>query len=396
MPIYSSIYAFPWLFLLIILIFFYFNEKRVFHIFPIKQSQILSCVVLILFFGFRGHLNTDFISYYPFYQKLPTITNLSTTDSSFEFGFVIYSSIIKTIFPNYFIYVFINTLIDFIILFKVFRRYSSSIILSFILFITFSGISFETNLYRNIKGLECFLLSLPYLQKKQFFPYLIINLLGCTFHLSSICYILFYLFFLINLPHFLIWSGLIVSNIIFFLHINLSENVNVILAYFDLFFPHENSFEEKAILWQTIDGYGEAYGFSIGWFERSFFYIFLLSNYKKLISMNHINKTLLNSYFYYYILFMMLSPLSSAIMERLSLLFAFSYWIIIPNALAEIIKNKNNQRIFIVGLLLLCSMKIYQSTHRLDMKYDNILLNGMTDDYERKKYLSQKVLDHEK
>lgn len=387
MSLYSPTYAIPWLFLAAVLFLIFLKERHDLR----GTSQRLACLVLILFFGLRGHLNTDFIGYYPFYNNLPDIAHLTSEDITTEVGFVIYSSIIKTVFPNYYVWVFINTLIDFIVICWCFRRYSFSVALSLLLFLAFLGIAIETNLYRNIKGLECFLLSLPYLQKRRLVPYLLINLLGCMFHISSLVYLLFYFFAMARIPPVVVWTGLIASNLIFFLHINLMGEFSDILSFADRIY--NGGFEAKADAWSANPISGSPHVFSIGWFEKTGFFIFLFSNYRRLTTQKQINIIFLNAFFLFYILYLTLSPASSEIANRLSTLFVFSYWIILPNVF-EIIHIRNNRRIFLVGLLLLCSLEIYKETHIVAMKYENILLNGSTTDYEEKRTISIKTVEY--
>lgn len=157
-----------------------------------KAAVFTAYAILLWFIGLRGHMYSDFIVYYPLFEELPAISDLEVGDYLMEPGFIIYSSLIKTIFPNYFIWIFINTSIDLLVFYHVFKRYTEFRILPLIFFIAYMGLSIEFNLYRNVKALDLFLLSIPYLQQRRIVPYMFLNLLGATFHVSSLIYIPMY------------------------------------------------------------------------------------------------------------------------------------------------------------------------------------------------------------
>ena len=153
--------AIPYIIVCIVLFYLYLNENGTFHVFSEKKAQNIAFILLLVFIGLRGHIYSDFIQYYRFFEQLPNLFELDIyffSDWYFEPGYVLYSSILKTILPNYFAWVFVNTLIDLLIFRHVFKEYTSSQILPFIFFIAFNGLFVEFNLYRNVKSIELFLL----------------------------------------------------------------------------------------------------------------------------------------------------------------------------------------------------------------------------------------------
>ena len=103
MPLNSVLYAIPYIIIFGTLWFLYLNEVgRIKNGLSPKHSRNLAFSLLLVFIGLRGHLYSDFISYYPFFENLPTINKLNDIfQGNFEPGFVIYSSVLKTIIPNY-------------------------------------------------------------------------------------------------------------------------------------------------------------------------------------------------------------------------------------------------------------------------------------------------------
>ena len=77
--------------------------------------------------------------------------NTQVLYSGYELGFQIYTSFIKTLTNNYFIYNFINVSVDFIILYFVIKRFSKYPILSLLLFFSIYGVALEIDMIRNAK-----------------------------------------------------------------------------------------------------------------------------------------------------------------------------------------------------------------------------------------------------
>ena len=132
---YSYIYTLPYIIILLILYYLYRREQN--HKRFAKQGAF--------FIGLRGFVASDYASYYPFFEELPTLSKLefnSLYSEGFEFGFIFYSSIIKTIYPDFFFWVFINTLVDLSVFYWLFQRFSFSVVLSFIIFFSIFTIVF--------------------------------------------------------------------------------------------------------------------------------------------------------------------------------------------------------------------------------------------------------------
>lgn len=370
--------AIPYILVALILFFLYLCEsKRIKSNISISTAQRLSFVILLVFIGLRGHIYSDFISYYPFYDDLPNIYNLRSsflTEHRFEPGFVLYSSLIKTIIPNYFGWVFINTLLDLLVLNFVFKRYTTSRIIPFFFYIGFYGLMIEFNLYRNIKAIDLFLLSLPFLEQRKFLPYILLNLIGTTFHSSSFVYIPLY--FIINkeIPNIIKWGGIIIANIIFLFKINVIGDI-----------LNSLSIIQSMTFWDKLSGHIEnsdaSQIFSIGYFERTFSILTFTLLYQKLVNQNKSNIIFYNCFWLYYVTFLCFYEVQ-VLTERIPRLFVFSYWILYPN----IIYLKYNARklIYILSTVLVF-LKVYTGNTAPSAKYENILWSE--DNYEERKHI---------
>ncbi len=179
-----------------------------------KTRRYLNYIVIltyILFFGFRGFVGWDWYNYYPYFTNLPNFTNLPTISNfipeknRYEFGFSLFSVLIKSINPDYNFYILINCIVNITLLSIFLKRYVPSNLFAFSLvtFIVMEGFILEVNLLRNIKSVLLFLISLRYIENRKFFKFLILNLLGVLFHWSAIIYLPFIFFYIYNWEYYL-------------------------------------------------------------------------------------------------------------------------------------------------------------------------------------------------
>lgn len=346
-----------------------------------KKTKNVTLVCLGIFFcwflGLRGFLYTDFINYYPYFNKLAGFFSHSLIDEMiYEPGFVIYSKIIKTIFPNYHLWIFVNSLIDVVVLTLTFKRYSAYPVLSWAVFIAMMGLVMQCNLLRNFKGLDCFLLSLPYLIKRQAWKYIGLNLLGSTFHISSLIYIPCYFILTKKINKYILGGIFLFVNCLFFLKMGMSE---IIMNFINDNIPGASIFQKMN--WYINDS--QEYGFSIGYFERTITFLLAYIYFKGLYRINSNNIIFCNCIFLYYFLFYLFSDMP-VFVERIPLLFIFTYWILYPNLLKLL-----SSPAFKIGyslLLLFCCFKTAYSNRTLICRYDNIMLFGIENYETRKNY----------
>lgn len=150
------------------------NRKRVLIILMFSLWVILST---------RGFLGTDWYFYYPSFMDGTYI---------YEKGYMIYTSIIGGIYKNFIFYQSFTLALDFICLYFLFRKYTKYSVLTFALFFCIQGLFLEVDLLRNMKSILLFMFSLKYLQEKKLIPYLLLNIIGVSFHASSILYLPLY------------------------------------------------------------------------------------------------------------------------------------------------------------------------------------------------------------
>lgn len=373
----------PYLILVFFLFFLYLNESKKITIISVKNARKLSFVTLLIFIGLRGHIYSDFINYYTFFEYLPNIFDLTPstfTDWLFEPGFILYSSIIKTIVPNYFGWVFVNTLIDLLVFRYIFKRYTCSEILPFIFFLAFNGLYIEFNLYRNVKAIDLFLLSLPFLENRKCLPYMLLNIIGTTFHSSSIVFIPLYFILGKEIPRYIRWIGIIIANVIFLLQFSVISDFLNSLSFFQ-----SMSFYDK--LSGHIENSEAEQNISFGYIERTFSIFTFTLLYDKLVKQSRSNIIFYNCFWLFYVSFLCFYEVQ-VLVDRIPTLFMFSYWILYPNILG--LKFNVRQLIYLSSFLLVF-MKVFLSNNIPPAKYDNLLLG--IEDYNTRKSIYEDFAD---
>ncbi|MGL5123810.1 MAG: EpsG family protein [Fusobacteriaceae bacterium] len=307
--------------LLIGSIFDIFIESRK----KVSVYYILICVISIIFMT-RHLIGWDWNNYYNDFNNL---------NFEYEKGYRLFVILVKKIYPNFNFFIGLNTFVDFILIGWIFKKYSPYPIFSLFLYLGISGLSLEIDLLRNVKSILIFLISLKALKEKKILIFFLLNILGMTFHITSLIYIFLYFF------------------------INRNWNKNIVFGLFILgilyYFSDYTLIVEflKKINFSQIDSYLELIqknkrtGSNIFFIERVIFFILVyISSY--FINKKHKKLFLIfeNSSYIYVFIFLFCSELS-IISFRLSLLFVFVYWIIFP-----IIINCSTTKIKIIILIL--------------------------------------------
>lgn len=386
MKAFSYTYSLPYIaFIIFLIVLMLWEFHKINKSKDIKQIRYLTIIGYLFFFGLRGYVSTDFYLYYPFFENLPTLwsgKNIFISDY-YEPGFVVYSSIIKSVFNDYFIWVFINTVIDVIILDIIFRRYSKYYVLCFLLFFVMLGFVLEINNFRNIKAIILFLLSLKYIQQRKILPYMLLNVLGIFFHTSSFFFLPLYFFLHKRISRKLLIIIFIIGNILFLTQakvmmplINLiTENISGTAIF-------------RVANYISDELYGNSRGISLGYAERVLTYVLVIVFYNRLAANKDSNILFANSYVLYFIAWFYFSDIF-IFSDRVSLLFTYSYWLVYPN-IYEIIKIRSYRKLFLRICIVFLPLKMAVQTSDILSKYDNIVFG--IEDYESRKRIVETYL----
>lgn len=371
-------YTIPYLFFFVIVyclsLSFTVNQNQLNTKININFTLVVCVLTFIIFYGFRGLLFSDWVQYYPAFTRIKPLS-LFTSSLPYNFkvvewekGFVLYMTIMKTISNNYFVFQTITYLIVFIFCVGFLKdniptRYLP---LGLVFFILFYGEHFSCNFLRNAGALSVFLYSTKFLKKRKFFQYTILNVMGSFFHISALFFIP--LFFITNRRYSkkLLLALFITGNIIFILQFEFVKEVLSRVASIS-----DNRISQLVVMYLERKGYNASYGLTIGYFERIFTFCYILLKMDELIECDKDSVFFINSIFFYILIFLYCSEFYILI-ERLSILFVFGYWIVYPQVFSILSVKKKN---VFLGVLFLYGMLKTMSGHQdITFLYENSLL----------------------
>nr|WP_294229355.1 EpsG family protein [uncultured Chryseobacterium sp.] len=338
-------------------------------------------LVFFVFFGFRGYLDTDFAVYYPLFESAPNLFDFKEVANFFshtnedyllkiEPGFKVLLIILKTIIPNYFFLQIISSLINVLFLDYFFRKYSPQYILSFIMFLIFSGLVIEINLLRNSKAIFLFLYSLQFIEKRNPAKYFICNGIGLLFHSSAIFYFPLYFFLHKKINPAFVWGTFILGNALYLGQIKFITPV--VIGVGNMI---GGAYAGLAEFYSESSLYSSGYGITIGYLEKVLTFIIFYKSYNKIseyIKDQNLTNIFFNLLFIFTTAYLYLNEYS-VLIERITTLFAASYWILFPYFYATL--EKFMKTIFTFVLLLFGILKMYKSNNFIIRRYENILWN---------------------
>ncbi len=177
---------------IIIIILFVFA-----FLFELKKSKAANYVFSILAFailcsigGLRFQVGQDWESYTSFFNNIESIKN--TPNDKFEVGFTVLTYLLKKISDNTQFFIFVIFLTAFSIKFWIYKKFSTNIFISLIIYVYTIFVIYDLNGMRQGVAIGLTLASLPCIIRKKLIPFLIIVFLASFFHKSALVFIPFY------------------------------------------------------------------------------------------------------------------------------------------------------------------------------------------------------------
>lgn len=382
-------YTLPYLLYLLICALLFLNANTQYKIASAKKA--VYCVslytffsVTIIFIGCRGYIGADWLVYKPFFDSAPTLIEHNKiyrfiSKSVFEKGFSIYVILVKSIYNDYLFFQFISFIIDILLLHIFFDRYCKKYyFLCWVFYWILQGYVFEMIILRNVKSIILFLLSIKYIEKRKFLPYLFLNLLGFTFHSSSIIYFPLYFIALAKRRKIVEIILFIFGNCIYLLQIKWFSNI---LIKFSTLFFGRLSLILAAYL--KSENFMSSYGITIGYIERLFTFCLFYKFSDTLISENPKNKVFYFLFLFYSYIFLFFSEIL-IILERIPNLFICSYWILYPQIYQRIKKDWKKFFLFLLIIYgLLRTMSLLNAKYAF---YDNFIFGSLSPKLREQKY----------
>ncbi len=387
MEIISLVYTIPYLLFLLFLILLMFLEfYQLKYNRGITGIRLIVMISFLLFFGLKGFVGRDVFLYYDLFSNLPTINHWNSDFfklNDYEIGFKILMSVSKTIVSNFFFFSFLSVFIDVMILHFIIKRYSRYYVLAFIIYIVFYGYIFEMDQIRNAKAVMLFLLSLRYVLNNKFLSYCLLNLIGFTFHSSSILFLFIYPFLKKRFSLTFYAVVFIIGIVLFVLQIEYIKPMVMYVAS-----KMGGVFQTKAEIYIASPIYGkDMFGITLGFFERIVSYcLFCFIYYKKLIDRDKENLLFINLYVLFFIFYFYFAEFI-VLAVRTSALFIAAYFVLYPNVLFEI-NRKLTRQLVVIMLTIFMFFRMAAYVKYIEYKYENILFD--TSSYKiRKSYADE-------
>lgn len=361
-------YAYPYILLLLTFAIlaiankYYEDTKK-------KQTaiNILTLLIFVLFFGFRGFVAYDWTAYFNLFTNIPdlhTFFKENTSRFKVEPGFLLLVATCKTIIPSYLFFQITCTVINITLLTRFIKKYTNNIPAVLVIFICMSGLEFSIDLMRNSLSIFIFLNAIPYIEKKQPVRYFIICGLAACFHTSALMYIPMYFILNRKANKKLLLVIFIIANITCVLRLPIFKTIAVFAT--NIISPTAAQYINA---YMSFESAGSPLG--IGYLEKLFTGIMLFCYMDKLKALRK-NYILINSMFLYIILNLLLGEFRT-ISIRCSNLFAFAYWIVWLDLL-KCFYYKSNKAIYFIVLSTYCLLKIYSGCSGSMSQYYNVLL----------------------
>lgn len=354
------------------------------------SNTYLQCVfsgfLLLFFYGLRGFIFTDWVTYYDCFQNAPTIWNgvaivkkflTHSNYSSWEKGFLLANVISKSIVNSWYFFQFVSYLFDFCVVYTFLKTtVPKHIVLGLCFYYIFGSHVIEINLLRNSKSIMLFICSLKYIRERKPIPFFLINLLASLFHATAVIYLPLY--FILNKKFnkktlFVIW---IIGNLIYLLQISWSSVLVSKIA--ELI---GGRLAGQAVYYLASKHFSVSNGLTIGYIERTFTAALVFKYYNRLERKNE-NIILVNCIFIYFFIYLYFHDMS-ILTDRLPVLFIFAYWVLYPEIYE--FQNKQNKGIFL-SLFLLYSLIKMTTYKTIACVYDNYFFQ-LYDLEQRKKML---------
>ena len=337
---------------------------------------VFSIILLIGFLGLRGFIGWDWWAYYPSYNNLPGGFN-------YEIGYEIWSNIFYKIGLSYHHFTFINTVADILILAYVLKKYSKYPIFSMFLFLAVQGLSFEVDLLRNAKAVLLFIISIQFIKERKIIPFLILNILGMTFHISSIIYLPMYFILNRNYSRKIILPLIILGNIYYIFDTKIFIHI---LEYMSYVLPAAVGGKITSYLSIIPQNYklpiGTLYFERLVTFIMVFFFLHKEKNHRE--KENPYSLIMENSFYIFYLIFLFTSEFFIA-STRIGILFIYANWFLWGDIIENLRDTKIKAAVFLIAVLI-GGNRIYNhfdfNGNKILYRYENIITDHKS--YEEK------------
>lgn len=323
-----------------------------------RNLDILVVFSFMIFFGLRGFIYTDCFQYYDFFRK-SYVYELSYLNGWYEPGYILCNQFIGLFTHNFWVYQFIWTGIDLLLLFAILRRECGEKFYLAIAFLIPLWTGNEMNLFRNAKAILIFFWALPYIRDQKIVKYLISIFVASTFHITALFFLPMYFFVNKRLLKLFVVFGVIA---IVFYFIGLSDVTSHFLSFGKMI---GGRMDIKSVAYTTDVA---ANIFSFGTLYRLFLLSVAIYTYKRY---SKINIEVINISLIYCCVFLALSSIL-VLRDRFASMFVLGLICWLPNAFECFHSKSAAKMLTFVNILFLFAYTFVQ-TNNPAAQYENLL-----------------------
>lgn len=159
-----------------------------------KEWYFFFLFILILLVGLRYRIGTDSITYESWFysSSLPTLGKLNADAFSqkYEPLFVLFSSVVKTLFNSWVVFQLFHATIINSIAFRFFKKYSTAPFICITIYYVWLLFPLNCEIMRQSLATSVCLLALPYLLEKKYVKYYLIIFIAIFFHRSTVLFLI--------------------------------------------------------------------------------------------------------------------------------------------------------------------------------------------------------------
>jgi len=371
-PVVSWIYTIPYFFLCAF-VFILSKKTNIYNAYEKsfnRKAYLLLFAVLTVFFGSRWYLFSDNLAYAQEYLYItPTFkwNYIEIHSWWWDKGYLIFAMLCKMITPDFNFFVFVNTLIDFILFYYVVKKHSLNIPFTIILFLGFYGIIMECNMMRNMKAILLFLISIRYIENRNLLKFLLCNIIGFSMHASALFF--FPMYWLLNKK--INKRALVALAMIFlFIYIANIDIVNDLIKtiIFKLKLYDFHSIDKVATYYDN----SETQKLSLGTIERIITLGLAMYAYLKQKVVDKQFLIFFNSYILFFIAYSVFG-FNEVFRDRFTTLFYYSYWFLYPY-LAIFYKGKIKH--FSLFVMIYAMLRIFMLTSNCAAYYETVFFHN--------------------
>lgn len=366
------LYAYPYLLLFFFYLYWYYIHKNRYqsttstNLKSMNYVDLIAMIVYLFFYGLRGFVFTDCFQYYDYFiEEAGQNISYDFVNFRFEPGYVLCNYAIHLLTSDFFVFQFIWTTIDVLLIMKILKsEVPQYYLLSFALLIPFfDGV--QMNLFRNIKGILICFYALRYVRARNFFKYSMYVLLATSIHVSSIIFLPFY--FIVNRDlRFVQVVLLMVSVVMYFSDLGFLNNIFLFVGVVT------GGGKIDQVMLSYVDSNNSA-GFTLGFIYRISLFIAMLCMYKKIATKNLIMLNIAMIYLFCFTAFNSILVMR----DRFGQMFAMGIVCILPLFLTDSYKWKY-RKIFVSFNLLCLLGQVYVQHNNAAAKYENVVI-GVSD-----------------